>query len=84
MGMALPINMNNEILGKSPLLREILHRLPELAESDAPIVVQGQSGTGKELLALRLHALSRRSSEPMVALNCGALSPTLLDTELKA
>jgi DNA-binding NtrC family response regulator len=53
-----------------------------VARSNAPILITGASGTGKEVVARTLHRLSRRSGAPFVAFNCGAISPTLIESEL--
>lgn len=74
--------LQRTIIGTDSRLAEIFRRLPDLATSDAPIVIEGESGTGKELLAHRIHELSHRAGRPMVALNCGAVPSTLLDSEL--
>ena len=68
--------------GQSPAMlgvRAVLHRY---ADVDLPVLITGESGTGKELAAHALHELSRRRGRPFVAMNCGAISPTLVQSEL--
>ena len=67
---------------EDPLSRALLERLQRIAPSDAPVLVTGETGTGKELVARQLHALSRRSERPFVAVNAGAFSQHLIETEL--
>jgi len=71
-----------DILSKSPLMQKIFALLPEIARSDSTVLIQGESGTGKELVARALHNLSHRAKAPFVAVNCGALPDTLLESEL--
>ena len=70
------------IIGNTSVLTSLLRRLPMMAQTDATILVTGESGTGKELFAHRIHELSRRKDKAFVAVNCGALSDTLLESEL--
>lgn len=69
-------------LGESPAFMDVLDRVSRLARLDRPCLVVGERGTGKELIAARLHYLSRRWDRPFVAVNCAALSEDLLDSEL--
>ncbi len=71
-----------DILSKSPQMQKILALLPEIARSDSTVLIEGESGTGKELVARALHHLSSRAQGPFVAINCGALPDTLLESEL--
>jgi sigma-54 dependent transcriptional regulator, acetoin dehydrogenase operon transcriptional activator AcoR len=71
-----------DIISKSPLMQKIFGFLPEIARSESTVLIQGESGTGKELVARALHNLSRRARGPFVAVNCGALPDTLLESEL--
>ncbi|MBI5538316.1 MAG: sigma 54-interacting transcriptional regulator [Deltaproteobacteria bacterium] len=71
-----------DIIGASPPMQEVFRTLPDIAASDAPVLVEGPSGTGKELVARALHNLSRRKERPFVQVNCGALPDTLLESEL--
>ncbi|MGH7297988.1 MAG: sigma-54-dependent transcriptional regulator, partial [Polyangiaceae bacterium] len=71
-----------EIVGASPVMAAALDRLATVAPSDAPVLVVGETGTGKELVARRLHARSARASGPFVTVNCAAFPDTLLEAEL--
>jgi len=71
-----------DIVSKNHRMLEIFRILPDVAESDCTVLIQGPSGSGKELLARALHNLSRRREGPYVAVNCGALPETLLESEL--
>src|SRR4030043_699630 len=71
-----------DIISKNYLIHKIFHILPDIAESDSTVLIQGASGTGKELFAKAIHNLSRRKTKPFVKVNCGALPDTLLESEL--
>ncbi|HBO42552.1 MAG TPA: Fis family transcriptional regulator, partial [Planctomycetaceae bacterium] len=71
-----------EIVGRSAPMRQVFEILPQIAESDSTVLIEGDSGTGKELFAKALHNLSPRSNKRFVALNCAALPDTLLESEL--
>lgn len=71
-----------DIISKSAAMQKLLSILPEVAQSESTVLIQGESGTGKELLTRALHNLSPRSQGPFVAINCGALPDTLLESEL--
>jgi PAS domain S-box-containing protein len=71
-----------DMLSENHKMREIFQLLPLVAESDSTVLVVGESGTGKELMARAIHQLSPRSARPLVAVNCGALPDTLLESEL--
>jgi len=70
------------VVGGSPRMREVVERAKRAAASNATVLLGGESGTGKEVLARAIHAWSRRSSGPFVAVNCAALSADLLESEL--
>jgi PAS domain S-box-containing protein len=71
-----------EIVGRSASMRQVFQLLPQIAESDSTVLIEGASGTGKELFARAIHNLSRRREKRFVALNCAALPDTLLESEL--
>ena len=71
-----------DIISKSPAMQELFSILPEVAQSESSVLIQGESGTGKELISRALHSLSPRAGGPFVAINCGALPDTLLESEL--
>lgn len=66
----------------SPAMQKIIGILPQIAESGASVLIQGETGTGKELLARAIHNLSPRTSEPFMAINCSVFPDTLLESEL--
>jgi DNA-binding NtrC family response regulator len=70
------------LVGASPCMQEIYQQISLVAPTNATVLIVGESGTGKELVARTLHDLSRRRLGPFVALNCGAVSPTLIESEL--
>jgi len=69
-------------LGASEAMRRIFAVLPRLADSDATILLEGETGTGKGLLAEAIHEASPRASGPLIVLDCGAIPPTLIESEL--
>jgi len=70
------------MLGHTPAMREIFAVVSRIARTDVTVLIQGESGTGKELLARAVHANSARSHRAFVAINCGAIPDTLLESEL--
>jgi two-component system response regulator AtoC len=66
----------------APEMEVLLHRLEKVAGTDSTVLLRGESGSGKELLARAVHGLSARAAHPFRALNCATLSPTLLESEL--
>jgi len=71
-----------DIISRSHAMRQLFDILPAVATSDSTVLIEGESGTGKELVARAIHNLSPRKSNPFVAVNCGALPDTLLESEL--
>ncbi|RLB08235.1 MAG: Fis family transcriptional regulator [Deltaproteobacteria bacterium] len=71
-----------DIISKHPSIVNIFRILPDIARSEATVLIQGESGTGKELIAQAIHNLSPRKDGPLVKVNCGALPETLLESEL--
>jgi len=71
-----------DMIGRSDSMHEIFHILPQVAEHDTTVLIEGASGTGKELLARAIHNLSPRKDGPFVAINCAAVPDTLLESEL--
>ncbi len=71
-----------DIISKSPAMHKIFRILPQVAESESTVLIQGETGTGKELLARAIHDFSPRRRNPFVAVNCGAFPDTLLESEL--
>ena len=72
----------DEILGDSEPLRQALHKVRQVADTDATVLLRGETGTGKELFARALHDRSPRRERPLVKVNCAALPPTLIESEL--
>ena len=70
------------IISRSPAMRNVFHIIQNAAETEATVLVRGESGSGKELVAKAIHTLSTRSHAPFLALNCAALSSNLLESEL--
>jgi two-component system response regulator HydG len=70
------------IVGRAPAMREVISVLERIAPTDVPVLIEGESGTGKDLLARAVHAMSRRRDRPYVALNMSAIPETLAEAEL--
>src|SRR5581483_9165186 len=71
-----------EIVGRSPSLRKALEEIETVAPTDSTVLIYGETGTGKELIARAIHNLSRRSGNNFVKLNCAAIPTGLLESEL--
>ncbi|WP_263367517.1 sigma 54-interacting transcriptional regulator [Edaphobacter bradus] len=76
------VSMFEEIVGESPALQAVLARLAKVAPSDSTVLITGETGTGKELIARAIHKRSRRSSRAFVSVNCAAIPATLIASEL--
>src|ERR1700686_303766 len=74
--------MFEQIVGTSPGLQGVLSRVTKVAPTDSSVLVSGETGTGKELIARAIHKRSRRSQRAFVSVNCAALAPTLISSEL--
>ncbi len=70
------------LVGRSVAMRELFALLARVAPTDAPVLIEGETGTGKERVARALHARSRRAARPFVVFDCGAVAPTLIESEL--
>lgn len=77
-----PTDRLHDVVGKSEPMRELLMRVSELARTDAPVLIEGETGTGKEVMARALHASSARHAGPFIVVDCGALAESLLEAEL--
>src|SRR5271165_4017836 len=71
-----------QIIGSSPALESVLEQVAQVAPTDATVLVQGETGTGKELIARAIHNLSSRCGRPFIKLNCAAIPFDLLESEL--
>jgi transcriptional regulator with GAF, ATPase, and Fis domain len=74
--------MFEEIIGSSPVVKHMLSRVAKVAPTDTWVMILGETGTGKELIARAIHRLSRRSGHPFVNVNCAATPPSLIASEL--
>ena len=77
-----PLGSYGALIGKSAPMRRLYQQIGQIAATDAAVLVNGESGTGKELVAQTLHDLSPRREGNFLALNCAAISPTLMESEL--
>ncbi len=71
-----------DLVGKSPAMQRVLNAIETVGPTDATVLITGESGTGKELVARAIHAASSRRYKPLVVIHCGALTETLLESEL--
>ncbi|WP_394247286.1 phage shock protein operon transcriptional activator [Vibrio profundi] len=74
--------MQQNLIGESPSFLSVLDKVSRLAPIERPVLIIGERGTGKELIAQRLHYLSKRWDQPLISLNCSTLSEGLIDSEL--
>src|ERR1051325_3388764 len=75
-------SMFEEIVGTSPALRAVLANIAKVAPTDCTVIITGETGTGKELVARAIHKHSARSGRPFVSVNCAAIPPSLIASEL--
>lgn len=71
-----------DLWGGSPAMKRVYEQISRVAGTAVTVLVQGESGTGKELVAQTIHSLSRRRNRPFLAINCGAISPQLIESEI--
>ena len=71
-----------EIIGKSDVLKTVLFKVEQVAPTDSNVLILGETGTGKELIARAIHHASKRSERPLIKVNCAALAPNLIESEL--
>jgi formate hydrogenlyase transcriptional activator len=71
-----------EILGQSDAIKYVLFKITQVAPTDSTVLITGETGTGKELAARAIHGASSRKDRPLIKVNCGALAPTLIESEL--
>ena len=71
-----------EIVGQSDAIKYVLFKIAQVAPTDSTVLITGETGTGKELAARAIHGASPRQDRPLIKVNCGALSPTLIESEL--
>ena len=72
----------SDMIGKSPAIQKVFDMIPVVAQSDATVLIEGATGTGKDLLAKVIHSASRRKGKPMVKINCAAIPETLIESEI--
>jgi DNA-binding NtrC family response regulator len=70
------------LVGRSPAMQDVYDKIARVAPTEATVVLMGESGTGKEIVARTIHELSRRRKRPFLAINCGAISPNLIENEM--
>ena len=76
------VNIEHNMVGETGAMQRVYHFISKIAPTDATVLISGESGTGKELAARAIHRNSKRAQKPFVAVNCAALSESLLETEL--
>jgi two-component system nitrogen regulation response regulator GlnG len=81
-GLELPAEPDAEFVGASPALTKLKNQIAQFAAAPYPVLIEGESGSGKELAAARLHRLSPRAARPYLSLNCAAISPQLVEPTL--
>lgn len=82
-GLSAELNKEEEVCwGESPLMQELLRKIEKVAPTDANVLITGENGTGKEVVAKTIHQLSTRNKEPLVTVDMGAITPSLFESEL--
>jgi two-component system, NtrC family, response regulator HydG len=76
------INIEHDMVGESPRMRDVYQFVSRVAPYESTVLIRGESGTGKELVARAIHRTSKRGNRPFVAINCAALTESLLESEL--
>jgi DNA-binding NtrC family response regulator len=76
------LQTDRRLIGNAAAMKPVLEKIQRVAQSTATVLITGESGSGKELIARAIHAASARAAQPMLCVNCAALSPTLLESEL--
>ncbi len=80
--VAVPTSHEENLIGRNGGLRAVMDKVEQVAPTDATVLISGETGTGKELITRAIHAHSRRAGRPLIAVNCGAISPSLVESEL--
>ena len=75
-------NQPNAIIGRSEKMRGVFHLVEKVSDCDSTILITGETGTGKGLLAKAIHQNSKRKNKPFISINCGAIPENLLESEL--